>query len=114
MIQKRRRLYEGMYIINSNLSEEARKKALEKITKAIEDKKGEIHKIHDMQKRKLAYEIDKKKEGYYYLIYFSIASSEIKKLWDEYLLHEDIIRFMTVKADEVLEKLEFKPLSMQP
>ncbi|NGX49703.1 MAG: 30S ribosomal protein S6 [Candidatus Anoxychlamydiales bacterium] len=114
MKDERKRLYEGMYIINSNLSEEARKKALEKITKAIEEKKGEIHKIHDMQKRKFAYEIDKKREGYYYLVYFSVVTSAIKELWDEYLLHEDIIRFMTAKADKVLESLEFEPLALQP
>ncbi|NGX63605.1 MAG: 30S ribosomal protein S6 [Candidatus Anoxychlamydiales bacterium] len=113
MTQNRSRLYEGMYIINSNLSEDARNKALEKITKAIEEKKGEIHKTHDMGKRKLAYEIDKKREGYYYLIYFSIDSAAVKDLWAEYLLHEDIIRFMTAKADSVLESLEFKSLAIQ-
>lgn len=113
MTHERKRLYEGMFILNSNLSEDARKKALEKITKVIEDNKGEILKVHDMQKRKLAYEIDKKREGYYYLIYFSISTEAIKKLWDEYLLHEDIIRFMTAKADKVLETLEFEPLATQ-
>ncbi|NGX33716.1 MAG: 30S ribosomal protein S6 [Candidatus Anoxychlamydiales bacterium] len=113
MTHERNRLYEGMYILNSNLSEDARKKALEKITKVIEDNKGEIHKVHDMQKRKLAYEINKRREGYYYLIYFSIDTSAIKELWNEYLLHEDIIRFMTAKADKVLETLEFEPLAIQ-
>jgi len=112
MTHEKTRLYEGMYIINSNLSEDARKKALEKITKAIEEKKGEIHKIHEMGKRKFAYEIDKKREGCYYLIYFTIETKHIKELWNEYLLHEDIIRFMTSKADKVLETLEFKPIAL--
>ena len=112
MTHETKRLYEGMYIINSNLSEDARKKALEKITKAIEEKKGEIHKIHDMGKRKLAYNIDKKREGYYFLIYFTIATNHIQELWDEYLLHEDIIRFMTSKAENVLETLEFKSIAL--
>ena len=110
MKQERKRLYEGMYIINSNLSEDARKKALERITSAIEAKQGEIHKIHEMGKKRLAYEIDKKREGYYYLMYFSIASTSISALWQEYLLHEDLIRFMTLRADSIMETLEFKPL----
>jgi len=110
---ERKRLYEGMYILNANLSEDARKKALEKISKSIEEKGGEIQKVHDMGKRKLAYEIDKKREGYYYLIYFSIASSNINALWQEYLLHEDLIRFMTARADSIMETLEFKPLLTQ-
>lgn len=113
MTKDRKRLYEGMYIINSNLSEDARKKALEKITLAIEEKKGEILKTHDMGKKRLAYEINRKREGYYYLIYFTIDSNEIKDLWADYLLHEDLIRFMTAKADTVLEELEFKSLATQ-
>jgi len=110
MVKERKRLYEGMYIINANLSEGARIKALEKITNAIEGKKGEIHKIYDMGKRRLAYEIDKKREAYYYLIYFSISSLKIDDLWKEYQLHEDLIRFSTIKTESILESLDFKPL----
>ena len=110
MIKERKRLYEGMYIINSNLSEEARKKALDRITTTIEEKKGEIHKIIDMGKRRLAYEIEKKREGYYYLVYFSINSAAISQLWKEYHLNEDLIRFMTLKTDSILKNLEFKSL----
>lgn len=113
MIRERKRLYEGMYIINSNLSEDARKKALEKITSSIEEKKGEIHKVFDMGKRRLAYEINKKREGYYYLIYFSINSSALSELWKEYQLNEDLIRFMTSKTEVVLKSLDFKPLVTQ-
>jgi len=110
MTKERKRLYEGMYIINSNLSEDARKKALDKITTTIEDKEGEIHKIIDMGKRRLAYEIDKKKEGYYYLVYFSINSSSISQIWKDYHLNEDLIRFITLKTDSILKSLEFKSI----
>ena len=103
-----KRLYEGMYIINANLSEDARKKALEKITQSIEAKDGEIHKIHDWGKRRLAYEINKKREGYYYILYFSIPSTKILEITKEYQLHEDLIRFLTLKVEAVQESLEFK------
>lgn len=110
MTVNRKRLYEGMYIINSNLSEDARKKALEKITSTIEQKNGEIHKVFDMGKKRLAYEINKKREGYYFLVYFSINSLALNDLWKEYHLNEDLIRFMTSKTDTILKSLEFKPL----
>ncbi len=110
MKKERKRLYEGMYIINANLSEEARNKALEKIVSAIEEKQGELHKTIDMGKKKLAYQIGKKKEGYYYLLYFTIDASKIEVLWKEYHLNEDLIRFLTFKTDEVKENLEFKSL----
>jgi len=112
MATSKKRLYEGMYILNTTLSEESRKKALDKITSGIEEKDGEIHKIHDQGRQKLAYMINGKREGYYYLIYFSSPASVIKELWQEYHLHEDLIRFMTMQAETVLDKLEFKPINL--
>jgi small subunit ribosomal protein S6 len=110
MNKERNRLYEGMYIINASLSEDARQKALKKITDAIEEKKGKIEKIHEMGKRKLAYEINKKREGFYYLVYFTLSSTQIDEIWKEYQLHEDLIRFTTLKATQIKESLEFKPI----
>ena len=74
MTDKEKKLYEGMYILNATLSEDALKKALERITKTIEDDGGEIHKTHDMGRRKLAYEIKGHKQGQYFLLYFSCNS----------------------------------------
>ncbi|MGE0832453.1 MAG: 30S ribosomal protein S6, partial [Simkaniaceae bacterium] len=105
-----KRLYEGMYILNASLSEEALKKALERITNTIEESGGEIQKIHEMGRKKLAYEIDGHKQGQYFLLYFSVVPSLITEMWREYHLNEDLIRFMTMRAETVLEKIEFKPL----
>jgi len=104
------KLYEGMYVLSATLGEESRKKALDKILHGITEKGGEIHKIHDMGRKKLAYEIRGKKEGYYFLLYFSVTPGAIIELWREYNLHEDMIRFMTLAAEEVKETLDFKPL----
>ena len=52
MTKQERRLYEGMYIINASLSEDALKKSLARITSAIEGDEGEIHKIHEMGRKK--------------------------------------------------------------
>ena len=143
MKNKRMRLYEGMYVLNAALSEDARKKALAKITDSIVEKGGEIRgfsvkdptgakisreqlssaeaqdkirgalKKHDLGKKRLAYEIQNKKEGYYYLLYFTIESVYISELWRDYHLHEDLLRFITLRADEVKESLDFKPLAKQ-
>lgn len=110
--KQKSRLYEGMYILSATLSEDSRKKAFEKITEGIEQKKGEIHKVHEQGRKRLAYQIGKRKEGYYYLVYFSVPANEIGKLWEEYSLHEDLIRFITLTADEVKETVEFKPLNI--
>jgi small subunit ribosomal protein S6 len=111
MKTKRERLYEGMYILNATLSEEARKKALAKIVDGITTKGGKIKKTHDMGKKRLCYEIQGKREGYYYLIYFDIETSHIADLWQEYHLHEDLLRYNTIQAQSVKETLEFKPFN---
>jgi len=103
-------LYEGMYILSSTLSEDARQKALEKILGGITKQGGEIHKIHEQGKKKLAYELRGRREGYYYLLYFSLDTSCMSELWGEYHLNEDLLRFMTLAVDQVVEKIEFKPL----
>ena len=113
MKEKQPNLYEGMYVIRPTLSEEARKQALSKVTEGITSRGGEIVKMHEMGRRKLAYEIDKNREGYYYLIYFNANPSVIGELWKDYHLHEDLLRFMTLRADEVMESLEFKTLVKQ-
>lgn len=110
MRKERQALYEGMYILSATLSDDSRKKAFEKIVNGITEKGGNIEKIHEQGRKKLAYEIDSKREGYYYVVYFQAPTSAIGKLWEEYHLHEDLIRFMTLRTEKVLDTLEFKPL----
>ncbi|MFZ0564570.1 MAG: 30S ribosomal protein S6 [Chlamydiales bacterium] len=112
-MKERKQLYEGMYILNATLSEEARKKALDRITSGINDRGGEVHKVHDQGRRKLAYEIAGSREGYYYLLYFTAPTTALAELWREYHLNEDLLRFLTLKTAEVKESIEFKKLPEQ-
>jgi small subunit ribosomal protein S6 len=113
MSQKRKQLYEGMYAISATLSDEARHKALDRIQTGITNHGGEIKKIHDRGRRRLAYEIRGHRESYDYLIYFEAPSSAIEELWKEYHLNEDLIRFITLRTEKVLDKIEFKRLVEQ-
>jgi small subunit ribosomal protein S6 len=110
MAKQRNGLYEGMYILSATLSDESRKKAFDKIVEGITQKEGKILKTHEMGRRKLAYDIDGKREGYYYVLFFEAPTSAIAELWKEYHLHEDLIRFLTMRVEEVQETLQFKPL----
>lgn len=109
-MKKRTQLYEGMYILSVTLSEDARRKALDRITSGIVNHGGEVHKIHDQGRKKLAYEIRGAREGYYFLIYFSVSTNSMDELWREYHLNEDLLRFLTLKADSVKEVIEFVSL----
>lgn len=112
MLKSRKHLYEGMYILSATLSEDARKKAIEKIVSSIEHHTGEVHKIFEQGRKKLAYEIGGRREGYYYVLYFTSSSSSMPELWREYKLNEDLIRFLTTRTHKIPEKIEFKQLEM--
>lgn len=113
MRQTKQNLYEGMYVISATLSDDARHKALEKIQAGIKNRGGEIKKLHEQGRRRLAYEVNGHREGYYYVIYFTAPTSAISELWGEYHLNEDLIRFITLRTDNVMEKIEFKQLVEQ-
>jgi small subunit ribosomal protein S6 len=110
MAKERNHLYEGMYILSATLSDEARNKALEKVKTGITGRGGEIHKVFDQGRSRLAYEINGKREGYYFLLYFSAPSSSVSEMWREYHLNEDLVRFLTLRTPKVPEKIEFKSL----
>ncbi|MDB6081282.1 MAG: rpsF [Chlamydiia bacterium] len=110
MKEEKPQLYEGMYILSAQLTEDAKAKAFEKIKAGIVQRGGEIRKVHEQGKRRLAYIIGNHREGNYFLIYFDAKPSAIPELWEEYRLNENLVRFMTTKTDEVLDELKFKQL----
>jgi small subunit ribosomal protein S6 len=111
MVKKQRNhLYEGMYILSATLSDDARQKAFEKITTGITGRGGEIKKVFDQGRRKLAYEINGRREGHYFILYFATPTSNLSEMVKEYHLNEDLIRFMTLRTPVVPEKIEFKQL----
>ncbi len=110
MKQQEARLYEGMYIISNQLNDEARAKLIEKLKADITKTGGVIKKTHDMKKKTLQYPIGRHKEGYYFLMYFTLEPAYIAELWRGYKLNEGIVRFMTMQTDHVLEDLKFKEL----
>ncbi len=91
--------YETVMILDCNISEEDRKNAIEKIKNYIE-KNGEIRKTEDIGKRKLAYEVKKNKEGYYYIIEFTTNPENIAELERIYRITDEILKFIVVRQDD--------------
>ncbi len=111
MPKSRKNLYEGMYILSATLSEDARKRAVEKITSSIKHHAGEVHKIFDQGRKRLAYAIDGRREGYYFVIYYTAGSTSMPELRREDQLNEDLLRTMSLRVDVVPENLDFKSLA---
>ncbi len=92
--------YETVFIMNPVLSEEQVHDAVAKFRKYLADHKAEIIFENNWGMKKLAYPIQKKKSGFYYLIEFKSSSPEmVSKLELEYKRDERIMRFLTVGLD---------------
>jgi small subunit ribosomal protein S6 len=92
--------YETVFIATPVLSEAQMKEAVDKFKNLILKDKGEIVYEENWGLKKLAYPIQKKSTGFYYLIEFTAESSFIQKLETEYRRDERIIRFLTFKMEK--------------
>ena len=99
--------YDLVYIIDTAVEEEARKGLVEKFNNLITNNGGEIEKVEEWGKRRLAYAIDYKTEGYYVLVNFSAASELPLELERNLKITESVIRYQTVRILE--RKVGIKP-----
>lgn len=113
MEEKQQNLYEGMFIISASLTDDARQRALDKIITSINTQGGEIVKMHDQGRRRLAYLIGGKRDGHYYILYFKVNPASMTKLWQDFHHNEDLMRFMTIGVEEVMDEIKFKTLVEQ-
>ncbi len=97
------RHYETMFIVKPTLTDEETQAQIALVKSNIEKNGGEVVVCDDMGTRQLAYEIQKNKRGYYYVIYFKAPSESIKELERNYRVNEDIIRFIFIKSESKTE-----------
>jgi small subunit ribosomal protein S6 len=90
------RKYEVMYIIRPEVEQEAVQAIVEKFNGIIGNG-GEVTKQNVMGKRRLAYEINKIRDGIYVLIHFNATSEVITELDRVIKITDEIIRYLIVK-----------------
>ncbi|MDZ7738737.1 MAG: 30S ribosomal protein S6 [Bacteroidales bacterium] len=96
--------YETVFIATPVLSEIQMKEAVQKFKKIITDNEGEIVHEENWGLRKLAYPIQKKSTGFYYLIEFRGPGELVEKLEIQYRRDERVIRFLTFKMEKYAVK----------
>lgn len=94
------RTYELMYIANPEITADEVTGLNDGISKVFTEQGGNVVKIDDWGKRKLAYKINKKSEGHYVLFELEGTGKEILELERRMRVNELIMRFMTVRVDE--------------
>ena len=93
------RNYETMFIVKSTLPEEEIQAQIELVKANITKNGGEVVACDDMGSRELAYQIQKNKRGYYYVIYFTAPTESILELERNYNINENILRHMFIKYE---------------
>lgn len=94
------RKYEIMYIIRPNVDDETKKAIIDRFAKVLTDNGAEIVETKDWGKRRLAYEINDFREGYYQIVNVQSEPVAVQEFDRLAKISEDIIRHIVVKEDE--------------
>lgn len=92
------RKYEVMYILRPDLEQEEIQASIEKFEGIIKNG-GEITNSEVMGKRRLAYEIDKFRDGFYVLVNFNASPDVVKELDRILRISDEVIRYLIVKDE---------------
>ena len=91
--------YEVVVIVKSDLTEDDNIALIDRSQAIITDRKGVIAKVDKWGKRRLAYEINKLKDGFYFLIDFAGDGPIVAEIERNYKIDDRILKFMTVKKE---------------
>ncbi len=88
--------YEVTYIVRPNLEEAEVDTKVDAISAALTATGGEVGEIEKMGKRRLAYEINDVREGYYVVMKFKSEAAQAKELERQLRLNEDVMRQLLI------------------
>jgi small subunit ribosomal protein S6 len=91
--------YEVVAIVKSDLADDDLTAIIERSQTIITDRKGVIAKLDKWGKRRLAYEIKKQKDGFYFLIDFAGDGPIVAEIERNFKIDDRILKFMTVKKE---------------
>ena len=106
--------YEVVYIIDPAVEEDARKELIAKFNALIADNGGTVDKVEEWGKRRLAYAIDYKPEGYYVLVNFQAEAELPKELERNLQISDSVIRYQVIKQLERKAGVKPRPVRVAP
>lgn len=94
------RQYETMYILNPSLEAEQTSELVQKYQTLISNQGGQIDELQEIGKRRLAYEIEGNREGFYVLVHYTAGTEVSKELERVMRIDENVVRYLTVRVGE--------------
>lgn len=92
--------YELAVVVSAKIEDDARAEVVDKCKALIERFGGQITNVDDWGKKKLAYEIDKMNEAFYYFIQFDAGGTVPAELESRVRILDNVIRYLCVRRDE--------------
>ena len=91
--------YELAVVVNAKIEDDARLATIERVQKYVTRFGGTITNVDEWGKRKLAYEIQKMREGYYYFISFEAEATAPAEIEGRLRIMDNVMRFLVVKQE---------------
>lgn len=91
--------YELAVVLSAKLEDEERAAAMEKVTGYITRFGGTVTDIDEWGKKRLAYEIQKMKEGFYYFVHFEAESTVPAEVEQRIRIMDNVLRYLCVKEE---------------
>lgn len=91
--------YEFAVVVNAKIEDDERAATIEKVKEYISRFGGNVTDVDEWGKKRLAYEIQKMKEGYYYFIHFESDSTVPAEVEKRVRIMENVIRFLCIRQD---------------
>lgn len=92
--------YELAVVVSAKIEDEERTAVVDKCKALIERFGGTITNVDDWGKRRLAYEIQKMREGFYYFIQFDAEPTAPAEIEHRVRIMDNVLRYLVVRADE--------------
>ena len=92
--------YELALVVNAKIEDEVRTATVEKAKEYITRAGGTVTDVDDWGKKKLAYEIQKMSEAYYYFIHFDAEGTAPAEVENNVRIMDNVLRFLVVRVDE--------------
>ncbi|MBQ7563411.1 MAG: 30S ribosomal protein S6 [Lachnospiraceae bacterium] len=92
--------YELCVVLSAKIEDEERAALLERVKETVTRFGGEITNVDEWGKKRLAYEIQKMKEGFYYFIQFDAEPTAPYEIENRVRIMENVLRFLIVKQNE--------------
>jgi small subunit ribosomal protein S6 len=100
------RIYENLFIVKPDATEEEIDHLVDQMSKNVTAAGGTIDKVDKWGKRRLAYRIEKHREGSYVLMQFSAEPAIVREFERRLRVQDSVIKFLTVRIDEEQKRLD--------